>query len=152
MNMFTLTVLMNTSYIGWNRRKSVLSESSYLTAIYVYVGAACVMLLYLAWWLGRHWRAPWVALVVLLGAALLLTPAYPKDGVDTFAPALIVASFQLLTDGYEAARHALRPLGYMSALAAAVALLLGMTVLRGRGPRGTRPKKPAQTTRSAQPS
>ena len=130
----------------------MLSESSYLTAVYAYVGAACVMLLYLAWWLGRHWRASWVALVVLLGAALLLTPAYPKDGVDTFAPALIVAIFQLLTDGYEAARHALRPLGFMSALAAVVALLLGLTLLRGRGPRGARPKKPAQTTRSAQPS
>ena len=122
----------------------MLSESSYLTAIYVYVGAACVMLLYLAWWLGRHWRAGWVALVVLLGAALLLTPAYPKKGVDTLAPALIVASFQLLTDGYEAAEHALRPLGFMSALAVVLALLLGMTALRGRGPRSGRPEKPAQ--------
>ncbi|HDY83312.1 MAG: hypothetical protein DRQ65_02535 [Gammaproteobacteria bacterium] len=122
----------------------MLSESSYHFAIYAYVGAACVMLLYLAWWLGRHWGAPRVALVVLLGAALLLTPAYPKEGVDTFAPALIVAGFQLLTDGYEAAGHALRPLGFMSALAGALALLLGLTVLRGRGPRKARQEKPAQ--------
>jgi len=107
----------------------VLSESSYHFAIYAYVGAACVMLLYLAWWLGRHWGAPRVALVVLLGAALLLTPAYPKEGVDTFAPALIVAG---------------RPLGFMSALAGALALLLGLTVLRGRGPRKARQEKPAQ--------
>ena len=130
----------------------MLSESSYLFAIYAYVGAACVMLLYLAWWLGRHWRAGWVALVVLLGAALLLTPAYPKDGVDTFAPALIVASFQLLTDGFEAAEHALRPLGFMSALAVGLALLLGLTVLRGRGPRSSRPEKPAQPTPSKPPA
>ncbi|RLA49413.1 MAG: hypothetical protein DRR04_00525 [Gammaproteobacteria bacterium] len=124
----------------------MLSESSYLTAIYAYVGAACTMLLYLVWWLGRHWRAGWVALVVLLGGALLLTPAYPKEGVDTFAPALIVAGFQLLTDGYEAAEHALRPLGFMSALAVALALLLGLTVLRGRGPRSARLENPAQST------
>ena len=77
----------------------MLSESSYLTAIYCYVGAAVVMLLYLAWWLGRHWRPGWVALVVLLAAALLLTPAYPRPDVDTMAPALIVAGFQMLTEG-----------------------------------------------------
>ena len=128
----------------------MLSESSYLAAIYAYVGAACVMLLYLAWWLGRHWRAGWVALVVLLGAALLLTPAYPKDSVETLAPALIVATFQLLTDGFEAAEHALRPLGFMSVLAVALALLLGLTVLRGRGPRNARPGKPVQPTQTAQ--
>jgi hypothetical protein len=110
----------------------MLSESSYLTAMYAYVGAACVMLLYLAWWLSRHWRPGWVALVVLLAAALLLTPAYPRDGVDTFAPALIVAGFQFLTYGYEAAQHALRPLAFMSGLAIAVALLLRLTLFRGR--------------------
>ena len=110
----------------------MLSESSYLTAMYAYVGAACVMLLYLAWWLSRHWRSGWVALVVLLGAALLLTPAFPRDGVDTFAPALIVAGFQFLTYGYEAAEHALRPLAFMSALAVVVALFLRLTLFRGR--------------------
>lgn len=110
----------------------MLSESSYLTAMYAYVGAACVMLLYLAWWLSRHWRPGWVALVVLLGAALLLTPAFPRDGVDTFAPALIVAGFQFLTYGYEAAEHALRPLAFMSALAIGVALFLRLTLFRGR--------------------
>ena len=113
------------------------------------------MLLYLAWWLGRHWRAGWVALVVLMGAALLLTPAYPKEGVDTLAPALIVAGFQLFSDSYAAAEHALRPLGFMLALAVAVALLLGLTVLRGRGPRKARvekPAQPAQASQSSQPS
>ncbi len=109
----------------------MLSESSYLMAMYIYVGSACVMLLYLAWWLGRHWRPGWVALTVLLAAALMLTPAYPKEGVDTMAPALIVAVFQLFTDGYAAAEHALRPLGIMSALAAGVALLLRLIVFRG---------------------
>ena len=71
-------------------------------------------LCYIGWWLGRHWRAGWVTLVVLLLAALLLTPAYPKEGVDTMAPALIVAAFQFMTAGVEGARHALRPLIFMS--------------------------------------
>jgi len=110
----------------------VLSESSYLTAVYTYLGAASVILLYLAWWLSHHWRPGWVALVVLLAAALLLTPAYPRSGVDTMAPALVVAVFQLLTDGYESAEHALRPLAYMSALAVTVALLLRLSVFRRR--------------------
>ncbi len=75
----------------------MLDESSYLTAIYIYVGAAMVMLLYLTWWLSRHWRPSWVALVVLLIAALLLTPAYPKAGVTTMAPALVVAAFLIIS-------------------------------------------------------
>ena len=35
---------------------------------------------------GPHWRAGWVALAVLLAAALLLTPAYPKEGVTPWRP------------------------------------------------------------------
>ena len=116
----------------------MLSESSYLSAIYVYVGAAALILLYLAWWLGRHWRPGWVALVVLLAAALLLTPAYPAEDADTMAPALIVAGFQLFTEGYNAAEHALRPLAFMSAAAVILAFLLWLLLLRGRGPRGAR--------------
>lgn len=110
----------------------MLSESSYLTAIYTYVGAACAILLILGWWLAKHWHAGVVALVVLLSAALLLTPAYPRGGVDTLAPALIVAGFQLFTDGYAAAEHALRPLGFMSALAVGAALLLQLTIFGRR--------------------
>ncbi|MCB1689336.1 MAG: hypothetical protein KDI33_12650 [Halioglobus sp.] len=120
----------------------MLDENSYLTGIYVYVGAACVMLLYLAWWLSRHWRAGWVALVVLLGAALLLTPAYPKAGVSTMAPALIVALFQVATQGVEAAMHALRPLVFMSGMAVVITLLLNMTIFRWGRARRTKKKKP----------
>jgi hypothetical protein len=110
----------------------VLNDSSYLTAICIYVGSAVVFLAYLGWWLGRHWRAGWVTLVVLLLAALLLTPAYPKAGVHTMAPALIVAAFQIMTAGVPAAAHALRPLVFMCGGAVIVALLLSMTVLRQR--------------------
>lgn len=108
----------------------MLSESSYLMAIYVYTGAAGVALLLLLWWLRR--RPALAALLVLLAAALLLTPAYPRDGVTTLAPALIVALFQFLTEGYEAAWHALRPLAFMSSLAVVLALLLRLSVFRRR--------------------
>jgi hypothetical protein len=123
----------------------LLSESSYLTAIYTYVGSAAIMLVYLAWWLGRHWRPGWVALAVLLAAALLLTPAFPRGDVDTMAPALIVAGFQLLTDGYAAAEHALRPLVFMSAVAVVLAFILWLLFLRGRAPRKSRRAKAANT-------
>ncbi len=113
----------------------MLDETSYITAVYVYVGAAIVMLLYLAWWLSRHWRPLWVSLVVLVLAALLLTPAYPKAGVTTMAPALIVALFQIATEGVESANHALRPLIFMSGIGVVIALFLNMTIFRRRNAR-----------------
>ncbi len=109
----------------------MLTESAYLTALCVYVGAAVLALLCLAWWL-RRWPSGLVALLVLLGAALLLTPAYPREGVTTVAPALIVAGFQMFTEGVESAQHALRPLATMSAVAVVLALLLSFTVFRRR--------------------
>ena len=120
----------------------MLSEESYLTAIYAYTGAATLMLLCLAWWLGRSWRAGWAALAVLLAAALLLTPAYPKEGVSTMAPALIVAGFQLFTEGYEASLHALRPLGMACGLAVVLAILLRFSILRPRKTPAVPPGRP----------
>ena len=125
----------------------MLSESSYMSALYVYIGAALATMLYLAWWLSRHWRPGTVTLFVLLAGALLLTPAYPKEGVDTLAPALIVAAFQLLTEGLEGAMHALRPLAFVCAVAVVLALLLRISVFRNRGKK-TREK----TGRSARPA
>jgi len=110
----------------------VLSESSYLAAIYTYVGAASALLIYLAWILNRHWRGAWVALTVLLCAALLLTPAYPDAQVTTMAPALVVAVFEGLINGPEAAQHAIKPLVYMAGLALLIAILLGLTFFRKR--------------------
>ena len=110
----------------------MLDESSYLSAIYIYVGSASVLLLYLAWWLSRHWSPSWVALVVLLMAALMLTPSYPRLDVDTMAPALIVAAFEIMTTGVEAANNALRPLMFAAGVAVVLALLLRLTVFRRR--------------------
>lgn len=46
------------------------------------------------------------------------------------APALVVAAFQLLTAGPEAAEHALRPLAVALATALVLTLLLRFTFLR----------------------
>jgi len=125
----------------------VLNDTSYFTAICIYVGSAAVLIMYIGWWLGRHWRAGWVTLVVLLLAALLLTPAYPKAGVQTMAPALIVAAFQFMTAGVEGARHAVRPLIFMSGAAVIIALLLSITVFRRRRVRNARPARPKPKSR-----
>jgi len=108
----------------------VLSESSYLTALYVYIGAALATMLLLGWWLRRS--PGLAALAVLLSGVLLLTPAYPRDGVETFAPALVVAAFQWVNGGREAAMHALKPLAALSVAAVVLALLLRLTLFRGR--------------------
>lgn len=87
----------------------------------------------MAWWLKRHWSSGAVALVVLLLAALMLTPAYPNPDVTTFAPALIVIVFETLINGPEAAQHALKPLGIMLGAAVVLALLLRLLVFRASG-------------------
>jgi len=110
----------------------VLTEESYLAAIYVYCGAAVLALLLMVWWLRKSWRPAWLMFGFLLGAALLLTPAYPESGTDTLAPAAIVAGFQLLTEGIESAEHALRPLTFMLVFAVALSLLLRFTLFRNR--------------------
>ena len=124
----------------------MLTESSYLTAIYTYCGTAILAALLLAWWLGRRWPNGWTALIVLLGAALLLTPAFPQPGVETMAPALIVAGFEFLLNGPEAAQHAIKPLAIACGVAVGLALLLRVTVLRprkvpGQGGEGNTPEE-----------
>lgn len=114
----------------------MLSESSYMTAIYLYVGAAVIALVFLGWWLRRRLPAAGLALLLLLGAAVLLTPAFVRDDVTTMAPALIVAGFQYFTQGYAAAEHALRPLGVTAIIACGLALILRLTVFRRRGAAG----------------
>lgn len=108
----------------------MLQDQSYLTALVVYSGSAVLAVGALFLWLRRSWRPVWRWLLLLTGLALLLTPAYPYEGVDTLAPALIVAAFQFLTAGPEAAEHALRPLGASLGLALLLTLLLRIFFLR----------------------
>ena len=111
----------------------MLTESTYLLGLYLYLGAAGILVLYTAWWSWRSWRPFWATLVVLIMAALLLTPAYPGPGVATLAPALVVAGFQLMTEGPEAAQHATKPLLFMLGAGSTIALLLQVLVFRRRG-------------------
>jgi len=126
----------------------VLDDTSYRMAIYVYTGAAGVLVLYVGWWLSRHWRPAWVCLVVLLLAALLLTPAYPGEGMDTMAPALVVFGFKFLTSGLSGAAYALRPLLFMCAAAVALTLLMRLTVFRRRIASGTAAASPKSGARA----
>lgn len=121
----------------------MLTESAYQFAMALYITAAVVALLLIVWWLRHRWQPVWLCLLGLGGAALLLTPAYPYEGVSTLAPALIVAPFQLLTEGIGAAQHALRPLAVMLAMAVAVTVLLRLSLWRGG-----RMGKAAGTTKS----
>ncbi len=108
----------------------MLSESSYLTAIYTYIGAASALLLFLTWILSPHWRGAWVALTLLVCAALLFTPAYVAPNVSTMAPALIVAVFEGLINGQDAARHAIKPLVAMTGMAVVISIALRLTFFR----------------------
>ncbi|MFT6052748.1 MAG: hypothetical protein ACI9B9_002403, partial [Halioglobus sp.] len=50
--------------------------------------------------------------------------------ITTFAPALIVALFESMINGVDAARHAVKPLGFMLGLALLLSLLLRFTLFR----------------------
>ncbi|MEM1111111.1 MAG: hypothetical protein AAGI11_04305 [Pseudomonadota bacterium] len=117
----------------------MLNEASYQAAMLVYLGSAVLALLYMAW-LSRGWRPIWLALLLLPSAALLLTPAYPQEGVETLAPALVVVTFQVLTAGVDAAEHALRPLLLFTGLAVIAALVIGFLGRRRRIPSGEEDK------------
>ncbi len=108
----------------------MLNDSSYHIALATYLGAGFLAVLLLAWWLLRRWPGFPSLLFVLLGAALVLTPAYPGEGVTTLAPALIVAGFTIFTEGVESAEHAIRPLVAAGGAALVAALILRFTLFR----------------------
>lgn len=108
----------------------MLDENSYLQALYLYLGAAGAILLYLSWILKRYWSSAWVCFTVLVLAALLLTPAYPAPTISTFAPALIVALFETMINDVDAAMHAIKPLLFMLGLAVVLSLIFRFTFFR----------------------
>jgi hypothetical protein len=111
----------------------LLTDSGYFTALGVYLISAVLALLLMNLWVLRGRGMALRVLITLPLAALLLTPAYIEPGAETFAPAVIVAAFQWLAQGPEAAQHALRPLGLFTGGGFAVGVFLAVILVwRGR--------------------
>ena len=101
----------------------MLTPESYQTAWLFYALAALGGLAYLYFLLRNHLsRGARVALVLIL-AGLVLTPAHPAEDIKTWAPALFVAGFELLTSGAEAAARPARSLVAAEAIAVGLCLL-----------------------------
>jgi len=90
--------------------------------IYALATAGALVLLYL--WLRSSLGGTARFTLLLTLAAMALTPAHPETGVTTWAPAIFVAGFDLLTQGPESAPRALVPILIMVALALVVGLVL----------------------------
>ncbi len=107
----------------------MLSPESYQSAWLAYAGATLAALLILYLWVGPRLSHGWRLSLALILAALALTPAHPAADVTTWAPAIFVTFFELLTSGTEAAARPLRSL--LIALGMALALcLLGWLAVR----------------------
>lgn len=88
----------------------MLTEEGYFAGLVIYAGAALLALLLFNLWFLRGRSAALRLLLSLPLAGLLLTPALIQPEADTFAPAVVVVAFQWLSQGPDAAAHALRPL------------------------------------------
>ncbi len=101
----------------------MLNAESYELAWMAYAGATLGALLVLYFGFGGFLsRGPRLCLVLVLGA-LALTPAHPAPDVQTWAPAIVVAGFELLTDGVDAAMRPLRSVIAAEAIVVALCLL-----------------------------
>ena len=109
----------------------MLTPESYQTAWLVYLAAATAGLVYLYVLIGpRMGRGSRLALLLVL-AGLVLTPAHPAEDISTWAPAIFVSGFELLTNGPEAAARPARSLLAAEAIALGLCLI-GWLVLRLR--------------------
>lgn len=106
----------------------MLTNDSYMIAWLIYALAAVGALLLLNLWLRNSLGGVGRFNLLLVLAAMVLTPAYPDTVVETWAPAIFVTGFDLLTHGPESAMRALRPILVMVALSLVICLVL--TLLR----------------------
>ncbi len=102
----------------------MLSEDSYITAWLIYGFATVGALLVLNHWLRAAIGFTARCVLLLLLAGLALAPALPDASGETWAPAIFVAAFTLLTDGMEAAAPAFRSLAAGAAMGVVVALVV----------------------------
>ena len=102
----------------------MLTTDSYMFAWAVYALATVAALLLFNLWLRSSLGGLARFTLLLVVAAMALTPAHPDASVTTWAPAIFVAGFDLLTLGPESALRPLRPILIMMA----VALLAGLVV------------------------
>ena len=90
----------------------MLSHSAYIYAITFYLssGLVCLSIIFLLCrrYITKNLRLPFFLILLVI----ILTPAYPREGVDTMAPALVVLAFRAATLGLDSAHHAIRPLLY----------------------------------------
>ena len=112
----------------------MLTAENYQIAWGIYTVAALGMLLYMRFWWRRRVSGGGSIVLLLLLAALILTPAHPDGDTPSYAPALIVAAFDLLTYGSEEAIRPLRPIGVVAgtALVASAVILLLRQLFRRR--------------------
>jgi hypothetical protein len=101
----------------------LLTADSYELAWMAYGAATLGALLILYLWFGGVMsRGLRLSLVLMLGA-LALTPAHPAPDVQSWAPAIVVAGFELLTSGVDAALRPLRSVLAAEAIVVALCLL-----------------------------
>ena len=113
----------------------MLTEQGYTWGLAVYGAAALLALFFFNLWILRGRSAALRLILCLPLATLLLTPALIEPGAGSLAPALIVAAFQWLSQGPDAAEHALRPLGLFTAVAFAIGCICALLLIllrRGR--------------------
>lgn len=101
----------------------MLTETAYLSALIVYTLSALLAVALMNFWLLRSWSLGFKIFLSLPVLSLLLTPAFIQPEADTFAPAVVVVAFQWLSQGQEAAVHALRPLLLFTGISAGLGIL-----------------------------
>ncbi len=107
----------------------MLSPESYHTAWLAYAAATFGAILVLYLWVGSRLSHGLRLTLGLILAALALTPAHPAPDAQTWAPAIFVVFFELLTTGTEAAARPLRSLLIAQGMALALCLV-GWLLLR----------------------
>lgn len=106
----------------------MLTETAYLVALIMYALSALLAVALMNFWLLRSWPLGFKILLTLPVLALLLTPAFIQPEADTFAPAVVVVAFQWLSQGQEAAAHALRPLLLFTGISAGLGILSALVL------------------------